>query len=121
MKQACALNCTELHCHHDETLSPYVRRNVNDYLISFWPVFKPNFHFPYTQSVGTEQITFNDETEYLEFLAKDPRSGWLWMDHQDLKVVANIYQINVHILTVGVEGMDEPRARWSHLVPDILI
>ena len=40
------------------------------------------------------------------------------MDHQDLQVVANIYQMNVHILTTGVRGNEAPSARWTHLVPD---
>ena len=40
------------------------------------------------------------------------------MDHQDLHVVANMYKISVHILTVGVEGMEEPKSKWTHLLPD---
>jgi hypothetical protein len=29
-----------------------------------------------------------------------------------------MYQIGIHILTTGVSGMEEPRARWTHLNPD---
>ena len=115
---ACASNCTALHCHQDERLGPYVRRNTNKYLVDFWPFFQPYFIFPHCQSVGSEILTFNDETEYISFLRDDPRSAWLWMDHGDLQAVANMYQISIHILTTGVEGMEEPKARWTHLVPD---
>ena len=40
------------------------------------------------------------------------------MEYHDLQAVANIYQVPVHILTTGVEGMVEPRARWTHIQPD---
>ena len=29
-----------------------------------------------------------------------------------------MYQISVHILTTNIEGMEEPQARWTHLVPN---
>ena len=40
------------------------------------------------------------------------------MDHLGWQVVANMYQISIHILTTGVQSIGEPKARWSHLVPD---
>ena len=92
---------------------------MNEYLIKFWPFFKPFFkEFPNTQTAGFEEVPFKDEAEYLKSLKEDRRSGWLWMDHQDLQVVANIYQMNVHILTTGVRGNETPSAKWTHLVPD---
>ena len=63
-------------------------------------------------------VPFEDETQFLEFLKHDPRYGKLWMDHPDLQVICNMYQIKVHILTTNVRGMEEPRARWTHLDPD---
>ena len=41
------------------------------------------------------------------------------MDHHDLQAVCNMYQVPVHVLTVGVMGLAEPGARWTHLEPDI--
>ena len=40
------------------------------------------------------------------------------MDHGDLQAVSNSYQISIHILTTNVAGMEEPKARWTHLTPD---
>ena len=41
---ACGGNCTALHFHHDESLGTYVRRNVNEHVVQFWPfyVFQPS-------------------------------------------------------------------------------
>ena len=115
---ACGSNCTALACHHDEKLGPYVRRNINEYIVEHWPFFEPGILFPHTQFAGSEEVPFKDASEYLKFLKEDKRSGWLWMDHGDLQAVSNYYQIDIHILTTGVAGMKEPRARWTHLSPD---
>ena len=95
-----------------------MRRNINRYEADFFPFFRPFYVWPHTEMVGMKSLTFQDEKEYTEFLRNNPDSGKLWMDHQGLQIVANAYQINVHILTVGVEAMEEPKARWTHLVPD---
>ena len=115
---ACGSNCTALHCHHDEKLGPYVRRNINNYIVDLWPYFQTSILFPHKQYAGSEEIPFQTESEYLKFLKDDKRSGWLWMDHGDLQAVSNSYQINIHILTSNVAGMEEPKARWTHLTPD---
>ena len=52
-------------------------------------------------------------------MKRDPRSGKLWADHQDLQIVANVYKINVHILTVGIDSPKGPKARWTQLLHDI--
>ena len=36
---ACASNCVAVHCHGEEKLGPYVRRNINKYEADFFPVF----------------------------------------------------------------------------------
>ena len=84
---ACGAHCVASNFYHDETLGHYVRRNVNDHIVDFWPFYEPFVKFP-------------------------------WMDHHDLQAVSNMYQVPVHILTTGV-GMVEPKARWTHLEPDI--
>ena len=115
---ACASNCTAIHVHHEQNLGPYVRRNVNEYIIKFWPFFKAYYKFPHKQMVGTKSKCFMDEEEYLNFLKNDPTSGWMWMDHIDLQVVANLYQMKIHILSTNISGLEEPKARWTYLVPD---
>ena len=115
---ACGSTCTSLHCHRDRKLARYVRRNINEYLVRFWPFFQPYFKFPYVVSVGLGTEPFETEESFLEFLKTDAKSGLMWMDHSGLQVVSNIYQISIHILTTGVAGMDEPKARWTHLEPD---
>ena len=115
---ACGSTCTAVHCHRDKKLGKYVRRNINEYLNDFWPFFKSYFQFPLEVKVGLTNRTFQDEKGFLDFLKKDQQSGLVWMDHFGLQIVSNMYQISVHVLTTGVHGLDEPRARWTHIEPD---
>ena len=71
---ACGSNCTALNYHHDETPVSYVRMNVNNHIIDFWPFYEPFVTFPFTQTSGSEKLPpFNDKDEYLKFLRT---SGW---------------------------------------------
>ena len=115
---ACGANCVAILYHHEEKLGQYVRRNVNEHKVKFWQFYKDFYAFPITQSIGNNQISFNDEEEYLNFLKNDPKSSFVWMEHLDLQAISTMYQVPVHILTTGVQGMKEPAARWTHLEPD---
>ena len=115
---ACGATCTAVHCHRDEKLGIYVRRNTNEYIAQFWPFFKDHISFPHTQLVGCETVTFENESEYLTFLKKNAKSGLLWMDHGDMQAVANMYQIQIHILTTNIVNLEETNARWTHIQPD---
>ena len=72
---ACGSNCTALACHHDEKLGPYVRRNINSYIVEHWTYFKDSIVFPHIQMVGNTETTFQNEAEYLKFLKDDSKSG----------------------------------------------
>ena len=115
---ACGSSCAALNFHSDRTLGAYVRRNINKHITDFWPFYEPFIQFPMIQTAGSEQLPFNNKDEYLEFLQNDPRSAWLWMEHYDMQALSNMYQVPVHTLTTGVQGMDEPKARWTHMKPD---
>ena len=112
---ACGANSTAVHCHRDQTLGPYVMRNVNEFTVKFWPFFKEYFQFPIEVKVGSKTMNF-EEKSFLEFLRADPSSGYMWMEHQGWQVVANMYKININILTLLPRG--GPRARWTYIVPD---
>ena len=71
--------------------------------------------FPHTQFAGNEEITFEKESDYLEFLKVDLGGcGWI----MEIYKLYQIAIISIHILTTNVDGMPEPKARWTHLSPD---
>ena len=115
---ACASNSVAAHCHGDSNLGPYVRRNVNDYICKNWKHFQQFITFPLTETAGSTNFTFENENEYLNFLKNDSRSGKLWANHEVLQVVANMYNIKIHILTTHIPSNKGVISRWTHLVPD---
>ena len=68
---ACGSSCTAIHCHRDRKLAKYVRRNINEYLIKFWPFFQPYYQFPYEVTVGCgRKEPFENEEEFLTVCEK---------------------------------------------------
>ena len=116
---ACGASCAALNFHADQNLGIYVRRNINQHIADFFPFYENVINFPLTQTAGNEKLPFKNKEEYLDFLQNDPRSARLWMEHYDLQALSNVYQVPIHILTTGLQGMEEPKARWTHLYPDV--
>ena len=108
---ACGCNCVGVHCHGEGKLGPYVRMNINKSLVKFWPFYQYSYTFPMVLRVGSGTRPFQTEAEYMNFLANDPDSKLLWVDHQDWQVIANVYQMKIHILTVGVQDTEKQKAR----------
>ena len=75
---ACACNCVGVHCHGDQKLGKYVRRNMNQYLVDFFPFFRPFYTWPHAQIVGSKSEPFNDEKEYLDFLRDEDLDHYGW-------------------------------------------
>ena len=66
----CGSNCTALNCHQDESLGPYVRKNVNEYLVDFFPFFEDYYTYPLNIRVGSGTEPFQDKAEFSKFLKK---------------------------------------------------
>ena len=92
---------------------------MNKHMADFFGFYEKAIEFPLTQTAGNERLPFKNREEYRDFLENDPRSAWLWMEHYDLQALSNMYQVSIHILTTGAQGLQEPKARWTHLTPDL--
>ena len=84
-------------------------------------IFKYNYQFPHSERVGGSTRTFNTEEEFLNFLTTESDADFLWMQHNDLQSICNIYKTNIHILSTGVPdpGPHGVHARWTKLSPDL--
>ena len=116
---ACGANCVAAHFHKDQNLGPNVMTNVNRYLVKHWSFFSDYFTFPAEFMAGMAKFKVNNQDEFKQFLASE-RAKKMWIDHHGWQVVANIYQVSIHILTSRAVGelLEETEERWTHLEPD---
>ena len=78
--------------------------------------FKNHFSFPYSHTIGVgfKDKIFQTETDLKNFIEIDKNALNMWVDHPWLQAAANIYNINIQILTTGIET-----PRWTRLQPTL--
>ena len=65
-------------------------------------MYKESYEFPYTERVGNENRTFQDESEFLTFLREEEDASTLWMTHVCMQAVSTMLNIKINILTTGI-------------------
>ena len=50
----------------------------------------------------------------LKFLKYDPRADYMWSDSEDLTIIADIYQVNIKIITTKGPNDKEPTVNWIY-------
>ena len=90
--------------------------DLNQHIVENWEHFKSHFSFPYSHSIGlgNKDKIFQTETDLKNFIQNDLKALDMWMDHQWLQAASNLYNINIQILTTGIET-----PRWTKLQPTL--
>ena len=97
-----------------------------------WYFYKNLVSFPYRRNVGVNgrSVNFKSSTELFDFFENDKDSDILWLDSEDFKVVSNLYQVKIKIIThqndldiTPIVNMIEPDNEMKHLawIPEGLI
>ena len=97
----------------DPTKGPELSAAENEYLVSHWDYFKETIVFPHTIKVkGGTNVTFDNDKNFHKYLLDNPDSNFMWGDHQQLQITANLYNVRINILTINQDGrgsiMKEP-------------
>ena len=100
----CGVKCMSLHTTGKEDQATEIRTNVNEHIVEHWEdIYKDAYNFLYTERVGSGNITFNNDDEFIDFLLHEPaRASTLWMTHVDMQAVSTMLNININILTTGI-------------------
>ena len=121
---------------HDQSLGPYLSRNINLDFIQNWTFWEPFFTFPFVRQLGNGQlINCQDKEELFEFLRNSNEGAYMWRGHEDFAVISNMFQVKIKIVTIKgptdenptinvIEPMNEdPKSRRSTIgiVPDMTI
>ena len=62
--------------------------------MAHWDFFKESIIFPHVIKVrGGNEVTFKNEEDFHKYLVDDPESNYMWVDHQQLQITANRYNV----------------------------
>ena len=100
---ACGPNSGAAHLFEDESLGPKLRLKMNHFLAEHYDVYKNIFpcskEEPFVRKLKGEMICFNDPEELKTYLKTSPDAGFMWSDSEDFKILSDMYQVNIKIIT----------------------
>ena len=116
---ACGFRAGAEHIFGDQEYGPEFAIQIYRHIHQYWETYYNKiFSFPYKRQVGVsgQWVEFHEEKELLEYLKSSTDVSHLWADSQELQAMANIYQIQIKVLSVMVNDQEIPRV--LHIGPD---
>ena len=114
---ACAPRCLAAWIFQDQTLGPYVARDLNTNFVNNWDYWKDKFEMPFIREVGNgRKVECKDEKELLDFLSNSEDGAYMWRDHEDFSLLSSLYQCNIKIITIS--GQNDPYPKVNMIEPN---
>ena len=90
---------------------------INQHISDRFSYYGNKIGFPYKRQVGVngERVNFKTPEEYIKFLQENEKAEVLWTDSEDLLAMANLYQINVKV--ISIKSNDDTNPNVNHLGP----
>ena len=118
---ACGPNSAAAFLFSDDIFGPKLRRNMNLFMAKHW-----DSHYqyktqcteesPFERKLGNRIISFTKPQELKEYLINSEEASYLWSDSEDLAVIADMFQINIKIITSKSDNDQKPTENW--IFPD---
>ena len=91
---------------------------INLHIADRWGYYKNKIVFPYKREVGVKGnwAIFQESKDFLNFISNDPEAAFLWTDSEDIHAIANLYQIEIKVITISND--DDPDPRTNTIGPD---
>ena len=115
---ACGPNSISAHLFKDEVYGPKLKRQMNLFMVKHWErkyKYKTQCSegHPFRRKLASfEEISFTDSSKLLEFLEKSEDAAYMWTDSEDLIVVADMYQVNIKVISTRGESDKNPTVNW---------
>ena len=119
---ACGSNAMAAHLFQDELFGPKLKRKMNQFFAKHWERKYKNktqcsIGSPFVRNVGGGgKISFTDPNKLIEYLQNSEEADYMWTDSEDLVVVADMYQVNIKVITTKGEEDTNPTINW--ILPD---
>ena len=67
---------------------------------------------PFVRQLKGQKITFKNPEELKMFLKTSEKAGYMWSDSEDLKLISDLYQIEIKIITSKGPLDENPSVNW---------
>ena len=114
---ACALNAASAHIFEDQGQGRKFRSILNNHMERKFPFYSQKISFPYERQVGVagKTVRFDNSEEYLQYLRSN-EAQLLWSDAEELIAIANLYQMDIRVITT--KGPEDPEPTMATIGPD---
>ena len=118
---ACAPNSGAAHIFQDPKYGPQFRMLMNNHVADNFSYYRDLISFPYKRKVGVkgDSVNFETEEQFCQFL-RTSRSAYLWSDCEDLKVMANLYQMQIKVIKIKDYKDENPMVTFISPAPELI-
>ena len=120
----CGPNSVAAYLFHDEVFGPELRRKMNLFMAKHWNIRYKNITqcspgHPFVRRLGDKNISYTDPVELLDFLTDSKEAAFMWTDSEDLAVIADMYQIQIKVITT--KGVDDKHPTINWIYPEEIL
>ena len=116
---ACGPNAGAAHLFKDPKYGPNFRILMNNFIADRWHFYQNKIAFPYVRKIGVKgeyaRFEIGEEEEFRQFL-RSKKAAFLWTDSEDLHVMANMYQMQIKVITS--KGPEDSQPTVNMIGPD---
>ena len=117
---ACGPNSAAAFFFHDEVFGPKLRRRMNEFFVKHYKkryqdICPCSVDTPFVRMTSSGPVEYTDPEELFKFLlSSDKKSDFMWSDSVDLVVIADMYQVNIKVITIKSSTDVNPTVNWFH-------
>ena len=114
----CGPNCASAFLFKDEVYGPSLRKQMNAFFADHWYdkyqyITQCSEDDPFIRKLGGGgEIRFTDPAELLKYFKSLKASSYIWSDSEDLAIIADMYQINIKVITTKGIMDKNPSVNW---------
>ena len=109
---ACAPNAAAAHLFQDSNLGPNLRVKMNRFLAEHYEKYENIFpcseEEPFVRQLKGQEIIFKNPEHLKTFLQNSEIAGYMWSDSEDLKLISDLFQIEIKIISTKGPSDDNP-------------
>ena len=116
----CGPNCGAAFLFKDEVFGPKLRKAMNFFFANHWydryqHLTQCSPGHPFVRKVKGENISFTDPVELIKyFKTSEDAALYMWSDSEDFAILADMYQINIKVITTKGLNDEHPTVNWIY-------